>query len=405
MYLEKLVPEHVREAYRKDAWSALLGGLYSGAIFPFIGFIARDRLHSSVAMIGIISASPYAGCLLAIFYTQLMDGRKKMPYLMAAWVIGRAAFILMLFRVTPLIFACIVSFCQIGGSISGPGYAAIIQEIYPNDQRATIMAYIRVGMAFTTLVATLFVGWLLKATDFRYTFAVAGFVGIVCALAFGSIKTSDPDVSIEKQPPHEFFLSTLRSMHENSAFRKFMISVFVFGFANIMNVTLIPIYQVDVLRITPFQVAVLANVSTVAWMLSYPYWGKRVDTASPMHAMIMCIILSATLPINYFLVRNAWWLLPSAVLNGLALSGIELAYFNGVMFCAPEGLETQYQSFHSLSMGVRGVLAPFAATAMIALFAHRHLDLRYAFMIITLCMLAGAVVQLAPPHRQGACGG
>ncbi|MHB1456436.1 MAG: MFS transporter, partial [Armatimonadota bacterium] len=169
MFLEKAIPEEARPAYRRDAWGGMLAGLFNGAISPFLGFIARDRLGASEVLIGLMFAAPAVGSIFALLYANSMEGRKKMPYVMWPGIIGRGLFVFSLFALTPLSFALIVFFSLGLASIIGPGYAAVLKEIYPDTNRGQIMGYIRVGMAFMTFMSTLVVGKLLEGGKLFFT--------------------------------------------------------------------------------------------------------------------------------------------------------------------------------------------------------------------------------------------
>ena len=402
MFFEVAVPEGARDAYRRDAWSGILGGIYTGAIFPFIGFIARDRLHASVALIGLMTAAPFIGNLFALLYANAMEGRRKMPYVVWSRVIARALFLFVLFAGTPLSFALIVTAVQIIATVASPAYPAILREIYPDQHRGRIMAYIRFGLAFTTFASTLLVGRLLQLIDFNYIFPIAGLFGVASALAFGTIRTApvvpvDPDNGRASTP--RFLRSTLAIFKEDRNYTWFAVSVFTFGFGNLMVAPLYPVFQVDRLHITATQVAILSSISTVIWMFSYLYWGRYVDMQSPLKAVVVNILLVSFVPFTYFLARSVWMLLPAAVLTGITMGGVELSYLNCVLRFAKEGRESHYQALHSFLLGIRGTIAPFCGVAIVSIFKTGHVDMRYVFLISMGIMLLGAGLQVVGIRR------
>jgi MFS family permease len=291
------------------------------------------------------------------------------------------------------VFALAVCASQISGTITYPGYATILKEIYPDDKRATIMGYIRIGLAFASFVFTLLVGWLLKIVDFQYLFPVAGLIGAASALAFGSIRMSPVDDDAAKPTMSEFVRCTLGLLNEDRRFLWFMLVTFLFGFANVMAITVYPVFQVDELRITATQVAVLANATTLVWMFSFPYWGRYVDVRSPVKALAITIAITTLVPLNYFFATNGWMLLPGALLYGTVLAAVELSYFNAVMCFTSDGRESHYQSLHSFATGIRGIIAPFVAMALYSVFKHSGVPVRFVFLIIMAMMLMGAGIQ------------
>ena len=405
MFFEKAIPEKARDAYRRDAWAGMLGGIYTGAIFPFVAFIARDQLHASVTLISLMMAAPFIGSMFALFYAHAMEGRRKLPYVVWSTITARALFFFMLFATTPLRFVLIVAAVQAIATIAGPAYSAVLKEIYPDEHRGRIMAYIRVGLAFATFAATLLVGQILKhhVLNFRFVFPIAALIGIMATLSFSTIKTApvdpdDPDNSRASIIP--FLKNTLAIFKEDRDYTWFALSIFVFGFGNMLASPLYPIFQVDRLHISASQVAMLSNVAAVVWMFSYFYWGKYVDIQSPLKATMINVLLICLVPLIYFLAKNVWMLIPAAVVSGVVTSGLELSYFNGILFFAKDGRESHYQALHSFLLGIRGTIAPFCGAAMITLFRGQGIDVKFVFLISMSIMLLGGVLQTVGVKRR-----
>ena len=399
MIFEKAIPEGARDAYRRDSLAGALLGLYTGAIFPFVGFIARDRLHASVELIGLMTAAPFIGHIFALFWANAMEGRSKMPYVVWSCVIARSLFLFTLFATTPVSFAVLVSVIQIIATVASPAYASVLKEVYPDKHRGRIMAYIRVGLAFTTFVSTLLVGQYLKQGTLGYThiFPIAGLLGVASSLIFGTVKTApvDPDhPDNQRTSTLEFLRNTLSILREDRNYAWFALSVFVYGFGNLLVAPLYPVFQVDRLHISASQVALLSNIATVLWMASYFYWGKYVDVRSPLRAVVVNVLLISLIPLNYFLARNVWMLIPASIINGLTMGGVELSYFNSILHFAKNGKESQYQALHSFFLGIRGTTAPFIGAWMVTSFRHADVDIKYAFLVSMGLMLLGAAFQI-----------
>lgn len=405
MFLEKAIPEEARDAYRRDAWGGMLAGLFNGAISPFLGFIARDRLGASELLIGLMSTAPAVGSIFALLYANSMEGKNKMPYVVWPGLIGRGLFVFSLFALTPLAFALIVFFAIGLSSIIGPAYAAVLKEIYPDTNRGQIMGYIRVGMAFMTFASTLIVGTFLQGgnipflditlspVDFRYLYPIAALLGMMSSLAFGSITTAHVDRNDPaniRVPIFRFLKDTLGILQEDRRYAWFCAAIFLSGFGNLIAIPLYTVFQVDTLHITAGWVALLVNATTVIWMLSYLYWGKHVDARCPLTATMINVIIGALVPLNYFFATKIWMLFPSALFSGIAMAGTELAYFNSILSLAKDGKESRYQALHFFLFGIRGIVAPFAGVALI----RSGMDIKNIFLLSFSMMIVGAFVQL-----------
>ena len=100
-------PADLRHNFSLDLAGAVLVGVHVAAINTFVPVVAR-RLGASPFLLSLITAAPAAGNILAVLSAPYLQGRRKMPYMVAAWTIGRGLFLLMPLVVLPLPFALIV---------------------------------------------------------------------------------------------------------------------------------------------------------------------------------------------------------------------------------------------------------------------------------------------------------
>lgn len=403
MLFEKAVPINARRSYRLDAWSGILAGIYSGAISPFFLLIARERLNAGPFLIGLMTASLFLGNLLSLLWANAMEGRKKMPFVAGSWYLARGAFLLMIFATTPLRFAIIVSVAQFLATIASPAYAAIMKDVYPDEHRGRIMGYSRVLVALFMIVSALAVGWLLKYVSHRWIFPFGAILGIISAYAFSRIQTSDPSTEelANKRSTLKFLKSSFSILLENRGFAWFASSVFVYGFGTLLLSPVYPIFQNDSLHITYWQLAVLTNIQSILWMVSYLYWGRYVDVKSPLKATVINVSAAILVPLGYCISFNWWMLIPAHIVAGITNAGIEMAYFNSVMQFSDEGRISHYQALFACILGIRGVLAPFVGAWLISSFVAQELDIRYIFLIGVAILLVGTMMQIAGLRRVG----
>jgi len=391
LFFEKSIATEARDSFRKDALASLIGGLYTGATAPFILYIARDRLHSSVALIGLINASFYIGSMFGMLWANAVGGKRIVRFTTWVWVLGRSLNLLILLAYTPLVFALTITAIQFIATICTPAYAAIMKAIYPDDQRGKIMGYCRVCLALATIAGTFAAGSILHrwADSYRMVFAGAGLVGIGAALIFGRIKMPIREESDPSPPLHMFIGDSLDILRRNKRYRWFAISVFTYGVGFLLLSPIYPIYQVDVLHIKATQLAMLSNISQIAYMISFLYWGSYVDRNSPIRAAFLSILVSLLIPLNYMFSHSVWALWPAFVVQGFFSAGIELSYFNCTLYLAESDKIAQYQGLHTFLLGIRGIIAPFAGVAIM----ESGIDIKVIFFIGLVIMLIGGVVQ------------
>jgi MFS family permease len=393
LFIEKYIAPEARDAFRKDTLAALMVGLCNGATTPFILYIARDRLHSGVVLIGLINSSFFIGNLFAILWANTVTGKNTIKFTAYSWILSRFLNVLILFAFTPLSFAIIVSAVQFIATVSTPAYAAIMKAIYPNDQRGRIMGYCRVGAAITAVVSTFAVGFILQkwSESYRIIFPLAGVIGIVGALVFSLIKMPIQEKSLPNPPLMEFVRDSLEILRRDRSYRLFTISVFIYGFGNLLLLPIYPIFQVDVLHIKATQLAVLSNIAQAVLIISYLYWGIYIDRYTPLKGALVSIIVSLIAPLNYIFAHSVWALWPAFVVSGFANAGIEMTFFNCTLHFAEPERVAQYQGLHAFLVGIRGTIAPIIGAAM----KGAGVDFRFIFLIGLILMLTGGVMQTA----------
>ncbi len=196
-------------------------------------------------------------------------------------------------------------------------------------------------------------------------------------------------------------------MREDHAYRWFALSVFTYGFGNLLTTPIVPLIQVDELRITKAQLAVLFNLMQGIAILSYFYWGRYVDRHGPQRAVVVNVLLNCLVPVVYigtgaFPGASAWALLPAYVVSGIVLAGIDLSYFSAILTFAGPDNASRYQALQSFLLGIRGTIAPFIGSALASALRVHDLNLRWAFALGMLFMLVGAWMQYVVMRRQEA---
>ncbi|HEY3297151.1 MAG TPA: MFS transporter [Armatimonadota bacterium] len=402
-FLRNAVPESCRDAFVKDVGSGVLSGMYSAVIGTFLMYVARKELHCSDMMLGMISAAPFIGCILALFYAHAMEGRPKMPYMVWAHSLGRALYFGILFINTPLPFALVATAAQVIVSLGGPPYAAVINEIYPVQQRGILMSYVRVAAYFSMLVFTLIAGRLLHVVGFHYVFPMAAVVGVGAALVFGTIKTAPIDIddpANHRPPLGNFIKETMSILIRDRANRLYAIGISVSGFGCLILAPVFTVFQVDKLHMTEYQLAAITISGIFTWAVTYPIWGKLIDKRSPVTASILSALLWTVYPLSYVFATKWWHVLPANIIAGISLGGMELGYFNSILEYSEEGKETQHQAMYSFIQGVRGMIGPFVGAWLLIVCTRFSFPKEYLFVLAVAMIFVGcAILRLCSDPR------
>lgn len=394
MILMRLVPKEAREAYRWDGLAGLLVGFYSGLTMPFVAFLARDQLHASALQISLLSASPFVGHLFSLFWANHMQGREKIPYVVYIGVLTRGMIGLVFLATSPTVFVGIVSAAFAISAFSLPAYATVMKDIYPDAHRGRCMGLVRMGVVFTNIGGAALGGRLLAEFSYRLVFPAAAVFGMLSSFSFFRLR-SVVRATEDAAAPRVGLLDSLAIMRRDRLFRYYSIAFFTFGFGNLMNNPLFPLFQVDVLHINSYWVSALTIVQSVLGGIAYYLWGRMIDRRSPFAAVLASFGLFSVVPLTYYFTHSLPTLFVASLAAGIAGPGVELTWLNAVMqFADREGV-ARYSALHFTLVGIRGLLAPLATVALL-----HYLDLRQVFLVCFAVVLLGTVMMAAVVMRR-----
>ncbi len=436
------VPRVTRYSLAWDMVAGLSAGAFLGMVMPFLTKIARGELHASQHAIALMVAAPFIGNLFSPFWARQMEGKAKLPFCLNSWSIARSLLLLMPLAMTGSLFVLLITMMQIIGTVSSPAYTSIMRDIYPDSARGRLMGYVRVCVQAAMFLGTLITGRLLDGgVSFRYLFPLAGIFGIGAAVAFRHVRaipdgrgqgsegrgqgsgirdqgeehtqpapcqtpasgyaksnvqnakgrgpTPDPrPLTPGSHQQASFLYQTIGILRHNPAYRYFALSVFVYGFANLMVQPLYGLYQVDVLHISSTQIANLVNVSSLCAIAGSFFWGRFMDRKGAPTTVMCSISLIALIPIIYLVTQRVEGLYVASVLAGIGFAGVELSYLASILLYAERERTAQYQSLHSLLLGVRGVIAPLLGVPLVNTFGYPSV-----FLVAFVVMVIGALLQ------------
>ena len=122
-------------------------------------------------------------------------------------------------------------------------------------------------------------------------------------------------------------------------------------------------------------------------MLGYHLFGSRIDRGSSMRLSLANSVFLLGMPLVYLFAPNVWLLVPAGVLGGLALGGGDLTFFTNMVQLAPPGKVADYMAAQSFTLGVRGTIAPFVASALLVV-----MDARIVLALVAILVATGIVL-------------
>ncbi|TMC44143.1 MAG: MFS transporter [Chloroflexi bacterium] len=386
-------PARVRRNFRIDTFSAICGGVYIAVLVTFMPIVVR-RLGGSTTDVAIVIAAPFIGHLLSPFTAYLLTGFPQVRVVAGTVTVARATFLAgVLVAATPLMLAMttVVSFVIATANISA--YAALMQGIYPDRERAQAMANVRIGGAIAGIAAAAVAGTFIDVIPAAWVFAASAGIGLPGAIAFFWVRY---DGSAKVQARRSLPVIA-RDVWADHKYRRLLLSFTVFGIGNLMNVAVYPILLVDHFNASNSFIGAMMAVSSATMIVAYLVWGRMIDRGSSIRLTLVNTVVTLLIPIGYIAAADVWLLLPVAVVAGIVNAGGEITFFTNIVQIAPRDKIGEYATAQSLLMGLRGTAAPFVAAALLAVADPRVvLLIGVIFMTAGCAIMAGAVRLIAP---------
>ncbi len=340
-----------RQALLWDLTGTLLFGLFSGMVVPFLGVTAR-RMDASPLLVSLVVAGPAVGMLLAAWWSVVIAGRSPVPYLVWPGAVARGLFLLTPLLPGPGSFVALVLAYQILSGITTPAYAAAVRLLFPPEHRGTLVGLVRTALSCASILGSLLAGPALQRFGHRFVFPVAALFGIAGALAYSRLRV--PRFSGPQDRPS--LREVWRIAWADERFRRVLWTTFAFGVGGWTMAPAVPILLVDVLRATNAQVGVFAAASSAASTVGFFLWGRLIDRSSGLATLRIALLVSAITPLLYAAAPSPWIVLAPAV---------ALGWMTSVMELAPPHLVVHYAGAYTSLIGVRGLLAPLLAGALL----------------------------------------
>jgi MFS family permease len=387
-----------RVTYRFERWRALSAGVLETASGTFLLLIALRWFNSGPYPKALVAAGGSVGLLLTPLVVFFVSQRRWPAALGAARVLWIGAGALAVAALFPWLVV------YVPGAILGAAATASViplltqmyQDNYPSHERGrlfsrTFMIRIATAALFSAGAGhalSLNLGW------FRWLLAI-----FAAALVFGGFCLSHcPSRPLPlEQGAHPW--RAFRFVRGDRLFRQTLICWMLMGFANLMMLPL----RIEYLGnpkynqgLTVGMIALLtAAIPNVARLGMSPVWGWLFDHMNFFALRVTLNIGFALGTLTFFLSETLTGLVTAAVIYGISAAGGDVAWSLWVTKFAPPERVADYMSVHTFLTGVRGVLAPVVAFAVVA-----HLSLA-GLAVASAGLIGVATVLLLPELKFG----
>jgi len=313
----------------------------------------------------------------------LLFGLSSVAFLLAAGVTN-----------TPL-FVVLLAIGIILPSTASPLLTSIFHNNYPVHQRGQLYAQNQAIRIATSIVFGGLAGWALNGAIHYYylLIAVYGLAG-ACSSYFLSQLPGD-NASTPRAP----LFSCFRYLINDQLLRNTTISWMLLGFGNLMMLPLRTEYLANPhygIRLSEFEIALFVSIlPNVARLGSTHIWGRLFDSMNFFSLRIILNLSFLTGIVSFFVSDAPPMLALSALIFGFSTSGGDVAWTLWVTKFAPADRVADYMAVHTFFTGIRGLLAPMTAFALLGILDIQTLSLISAALILMASALLFSIREAA----------
>ena len=210
-------------------------------------------------------------------------------------------------------------------SLSGPFYLRLWGSMYPARILGRVVGFLGSGRAAAAAVAALVGGLLADRIGGETVVALAGVIGLICALAYAGLRSPNA-----RSPGHRFPRATrFERSASGRAWRAWPWRKGFYGGGLIAAVPLYAIVNVDRLDLSLSDVGIIGILTAGATTLSFLVWGAVADRRGPLVAMRLGSALGLAALVAYALAPHVAVLWIAAVAAGAGSASIDVGIAPG----------------------------------------------------------------------------
>ncbi len=362
-----------RNALYLYATTAMMGVERAGIITYLPVFMAR--LDASAEQIGLLTSIPAIVSMIVLIPAGLLAERFPDQVRLR----GRGGFLMrlsfLLLSIAPWVFATsaiptvaivLWSLQALGLAVTNSAWMTVMTDAIPARQRPRLNS-IRWAMlsVVSAVLATVFGAMLDRiAFPLNYqTLFLVSFAGALLNLYFFSRIQVPP---LQTKPKGSWRIgnlgkgarSYLSSITECGEFVRFLAATTALRVALNMAVPLFSLYWVNDLGATDGWIGLRGTAGHATLVVGYLIWGKIVGHLKHRRVLFISVLLHGLYLISTGLISSAPWLLPVAVIWGLAASGLNIGLFDLMLAAAPKDRMSRLSSVLLLVSNAAAFVGP-----------------------------------------------
>jgi DHA1 family inner membrane transport protein len=341
-----------------------------------------------------LAAAPFIANLLGAFAGRL--GPRSQAQLALTRGLGSASLLILFFVTTPPVMVMVAIVFWLSLSFGGPFHLRLWGAMYPARLRGRVVGVVGMSRAAAGALAAFGGGILADRIGGERAVAVAGLIGVACAVAYVGLRAASAD-----RPTPFSARESVRALRERPVLGRIALAQGFYGGGLIAAAPLYALVHVDRLNLSLSDVGVIGILAAIATTVAFPIWGVVADRHGALTALRLGSAIGLVSLLGYALAPNVAVLWIAAIAAGTGSASIDVGIAAAVSDHTPLASRAAAMAGWNALTGARGIVAAFLMSALLQV---GLVDVTAGLLACTAISAAG-VLLFARAGRKAAGGG
>ena len=381
---EKVEDEDLPDIKKEEALAlysrSMALSISNGLVSPFVSFITL-KMGSGAAILGWVQAiANMLRQFLDPLFGRLSDiMKRRIPFIVISTITWTIPYAFLYFVKAPAFVILIAAIVNILMSFGNPAWTALQNELFPAKVRGKLTGKVIWFGSFGSMLATLFTGVILtfafgENIDYqKYVYIpvlIGVFISIIAVIPFLKIKEPLQREGTRFQKYSKSLKESLKEIFKHKPFIRFTSFYAIYGIFWTFSWPLFSIKQVDILKVSPIQIALLEIIFAITSLIFILLGAKFADNYGRTKLVFLNRFSLFFFPLLYIFASKVWhlYLIHFFVssLMSFGMGGVN-AYILDLIPSKDSGL---YFGFFSMVTGICYFIGSLAGGYMVEILQH-----------------------------------
>jgi MFS family permease len=307
-----------------------------------------------------LAAAPFVANLLGAFAGRF--GPRSPHQLALVRGIGAASLLALFVSPAPAVMVAAALVFWLSLSFGGPFHLGLWGAMYPSRLVGRVVGFLGMGRAAAGALAAFGGGVLADRLGGPNAVALAGIVGVLCALAYAGLRAANFE-----RPPAFSARESVRALRERPFLGRLALAQGFYGGGLIAAVPLLALVHVDRLNLSLGEVGVIGILAAVTTTIAFPIWGAVSDRHGALVVLRVGSAVGLVSLVAYALAPHVGVLWLAAVAIGIGNASIDVGIAAAVSDHTPLRSRAPAMAGWNAITGARGIVAAFLTSALLTL--------------------------------------